>query len=398
MSAAVTATLAAREAAKTALAMMNGQTPKLAVVFASASYDDVESAALAVRGIVGDAQIIGGTAGGCVYANGAVASRGVSVVLIGGDGIEIEARTAQLDSSSFVAAVPTAEKVARSADRAARQGFSHFACLVFAPGISVDGEALVAAVRKGAGARAQLAGGLTGDDMTMDRARVFFGDELRNDCVVLTGLFTKAPIGIAARHGWTAIGPVREVTRADGVFLYELDGRPALEVWLEDAVRAGATPPTDPKQLALYLANHFELGIADASQSRIAVADDTRELIARAPFLIRADGAIQLSGSISDGSHVRVMHATREDLLRASDDAATSAKARAGTRIAGALVLGCTARLIVLGEAFGQEPAGIKKRLEAPVGGACVFGEIARNVRDTDAFFNTTTVVIAFAA
>ena len=38
------------------------------------------------------------------------------------------------------------------------------------------------------------------------------------------------------------------------------------------------------------------------------------------------------------------------------------------------------------------------ERIDAPIGGACVFGEIARNVRDTDAFFNTTAVVVAFAA
>ena len=175
MSAAVTATLAAREAANQALAMLHGQTPKLAIVFASATYADVESAARAVRSVIGDAQIVGGTSGACVFGGDQVAPLGVSVVLVGGDGFEVEARTARLQSPSFVETVPCAEKVAQAADRAALRGFGHFACLVFAPGIFVDGEGLVAAVRKGAGARAQLAGALTGDDFTMDRPKVFFG-------------------------------------------------------------------------------------------------------------------------------------------------------------------------------------------------------------------------------
>jgi hypothetical protein len=269
---------------------------------------------------------------------------------------------------------------------------------VFAPGISadgqtVDGEALVAAVRKGAGARAQLAGALTGDDLTFDRPRVFFGDELRDDCVVVTGLFTNTPVGIAARHGWAAVGPTRTVTRADGIHLCELDGRAALDVWLEDARRAGATPPLDKKDLALYLANHYEIGVAHEHAT-----DDKRELVARAPFGFRADGAIELSASIPDGTHVRVLHASRGDLLRASSEAATSAVLRAGSPVSGALVLACTGRLAALGDAFAQEPAGIRLALGAPIGGACVFGEIARNVRDTDAFFNTTAVVVAFAA
>ena len=103
-----------------------------------------------------------------------------------------------------------------------------------------------------------------------------------------------------------------------------------------------------------------------------------------------------MSASIAEGTHVRVMHATRADLLRASSEAAAAAMTRAGDRIAGALVLACSGRLACLGDAFPQEPDAIQKRIAAPIGGACVFGEIAKNVRDADAFFNTTAVVVAF--
>jgi hypothetical protein len=398
MSAASTAVAAAKEAAAHAMATLQGQTPKLAIVFASASYADVAQAARAVRSVVGDAQIVGGTSAACVFGGDQIAARGVSVVLVGGDGLEVESRTAPLGAHTYVETVPAAERVAQAADRAALRGFGHFACLVFAPGISIDGDALVAAVRKGAGARAQLAGAVTGDDFTMDRAKVFFGDELSDDTVVITGIFTRSPVGIAARHGWAAVGPVHTVTRADGIYLHELDGRPALEVWVEDARRAGATPPEDPKKLAVYLATHYELGLADSSTPRIAVAEDKRELVVRAPFAIRADGAIHLSASISDGTHVRVLHATRGDLLRASSEAAISAVQRAGNRVAGALVLACAGRFVALGDAFADEPAGIRLAVDAPIGGACVFGEIARNLRDMDAFFNTTAVIVAFAA
>jgi hypothetical protein len=400
-SAAPTATLAAHEAATLAVAMLGRQSPQvptLAIVFASASYDDVESAARAVRAVVGDAQIIGGTSGGCVFDGAEVARRGVSVVLLGGDGLEVEAHTAQRGSPSCVEAVPAAEKVARAAAVAAERSFDHFACLVFAPGIGVDGEALVAAVRKGAGAHAQLAGALTGDDFTFDRPKVFFGDELRDDCVVLTGLFTKTALGISARHGWAAVGPRRTVTRAEGIHLLELDDRPALDVWLEDAREGGATIPEGRNDIALYLANNYPLGIADESMGRIRVPDDKQELVARAPFSVREDGAITLSASIPDGSRVCVLHASHADLLRASGEAAASALEGAGSRVAGALVLACTGRLAVLGDAFSKETAEIRLRVAGPIGGACVFGEIARNLRDRDAFFNTTAVVVAFPA
>jgi len=398
MSTAPSAVTAAREATERALAVSGGARAKLAIVFASVSYPDVEGATRAVRALTGDLLIVGGTSGACVIGATGIAPRGVSVVLLGGDDLEVESLTAPRLSAALLETVPVADRIARAADAAALQGFGHFACLVFAPGLLVDGEALVAAVRKGAGARAQLAGALTGDDLTMDRAKVFFGDELRDDCTVITGLFTRAPIGIAARHGWRAVGPLRTVTRAEGIHLGELDGRPALDVWLEDARAAGADVPAARKDIPLYLANHYELGIANGSHPRIALDGSDHELVARAPFALRDDGAVQLSASIAEGTTVRVLHASREDLLRASREAARSARERAGGALSGALVLACAGRLAALGDSFAEEPAAIARSVGAPIGGACVFGEIARNVRDTDAFFNTTAVVVALPA
>lgn len=408
MSTAASARAAAAEATAQAQAAFVGTkaTPKLAIVFASITYDEANTAPKAIRELVGDIPIVGGSAGSCVLGPADVATRGISVVLIGGDDIQVVSRAAEIGSPELVSVVPAAQEIARAADEAAKNGLLHYLCLVFAPGIFVDGEALVAAVRKGAGARAQLAGGLTGDDLTMDRPKVWANDELRSDHVVLAGIFTKKNVGIAARHGWRAVGPMRTVTRADGPLLIELDGRPALDVWLEDAKRAGATLPSATatnKELALYLANHYELGISDTPSGNYQTKGDSKktedegELVARAPWAIEEDRTIKLSASIGEGRRVRVIHAARKDLLRASTDAASDAVMRAGNTVAGALVLACSGRLAVLGDEFSEEASLIRRRVSAPIGGACVFGEIAKNGRDFDAFFNTTAVVVAFS-
>ncbi len=389
MSSAARAALAATEAARTARAALGTGTPRLAIVFAAVTYPDLDELVPAVREVVGDIPVVGGTCAACVIGPDACARYGVSVVLVGGDDVEVSTREVPIASPDVVEAVPAAEALARDADAAAARGFDHFACLVFAPGIFVDGDALVAAVRKGAGARAQLAGCLTGDDLTLDRPAIIAGRTLRSDRILLIGLFTQRPIGIAARHGWRAVGPERTVTRSDGIHLVELDGRRAIDVWVEDARAAGAAPPADPKQLVLFLANHYEIGI-------VGRALEPQEIVARAPFAVREDGAVRLSAAIGEGAHVRVIHASRNDLLRASTEAAAEGVLRAGGRVSGALVLACAGRLAALGDAFPNEPAAIRHRVAARIGGACVFGEIAKNVRDSDAFFNTTTVVVAF--
>ncbi len=409
MSSVSSARSAAREAAQQALASL-GVPPKLVLVFASVSYDDFDEIPAAVRAVSGSAIILGGSSGGCVLGPERCDSRGVSVVMLGGTGIEVEARVAPFESADLLEIVPSLNSIAAAADAASARGFAHYACLVFAPGIVVDGEALVAAVRKGAGARAQLAGAITGDDLTLDRPRVLANDEVYRDAVVVAGLFTKRPLGIAARHGWREVGPVRRVTRTDGMFLLELDGRPAADVWIEDARAAGADVPADREQIALYLANHYVLGIAaessgtwrtrdpraDATPTPSHVDDGERELVARAPFVIRDDGGVKLSATIAEGARVRVLHASREELLRASGEAARSAVERAGKRVSGALLLSCSGRLAALGSAFPEEVEQIRRVVKAPVAGTCVFGEIARNVRDADAFFNSTVVVAAF--
>lgn len=395
MSGGDTATAAVRAAVTQALATVAA--PRLAIVFVSASYADADAVSAAVAEMVPGVPIVGGTSAACVLGPGGSARHGVSVVLVGGTGVEIVSRTVAIASPTLVEVVPAAEELSAHADEAARCGCVHYTCLVFAPSLAVDGEALVAAVRKGAGARAQLAGGLTGDELTMDRPRVFADGALRGDRITLTGLFTKRPLGVAARHGWHAVGPVRTVTRADGVHLLELDGRPALDVWLEDVRAQGGSPPADRRDLAVYLTNEFLLGIHDEPRGAPPGSSSDDPMVVRAPLHVEEDGSLRLSGAIGEGTHVRLVVSSREALLKASSEAASAAVLRADTHVAGALVLSCSSRIKALGDCFMDEPAEIGRRVRGPIGGACVYGEIARNVRDVDAFFNTTTVVLAFS-
>jgi methyl-accepting chemotaxis protein len=315
----------------------------------------------------------------------------VVVVVLGGDEIEARSVTASLRSTDLLEVVPAGRTLARAADEAATRGLTEFTCLVFAPGFAADGESVVAAVRKGVGPRVQLAGGLTGDDLTLDRTRVFADGEVRGDCAVLTGIFTTKPLGLAARHGYLPVGPTRKVTRSDGPWLVELDGRPAFEVWVDDARAAGLDVPVGRgSEVVVYLANHFCLGLLDQGRS---------EPVLRSPVGIRDAGEVRLSGGVGEGKRTRFMLPQRSGVLEASGAAARAALEAAGEGgVQGGLVLACTGRMVTLGSDFPLETASIASTLGAPIGGACVFGEIARTRRDTEAFHNATVVVLAIPA
>lgn len=380
---------AGREAARRARAQLGGARAALALAFASPSYDELESIPGAIADELGAVPLVGGTAGGAVFDGRGVARRGVLVALLGGDDVRASTATAPMRSPDLVDVVPAAAQLLRDADEAASEGFQEALCLAFAPGVRVCGEALVAAVRKGTSPRVQLAGGLTGDDFAFERPRVFAGAEASSDRVALAGVYTRAPAGVAACHGWRPVGPARRVTRSDGPWLVQLDGRRALEAWVDDVRAAGGDPPRGGKELVAYLANYYELGLD------VPPCD---EPLVRAPMAVRDDGAVKLAGSIADGTRVHVVSASAGDMLEAAERAARIAAQRVGGRASGVLLLPCSGRLAALGDRFREEPERVARALEAPIAGACVFGEVARAHRQVDAFHNSTAVVVAWPA
>ena len=377
---------AAHQAAATALASLEGARPALAIVFASRSYDDTDRVSAAVGAELRGVPIAGGTIGGALFDRAGVRQRGVLVALLGGDGVVAMTATAPITSADMLESVTAAALVARDADRAARAGFEEALCVTFAPAGLVDGEALVAAVRKGTGARMQLAGALTGGASPFDRPRVFVRDGELSDHVVLAGVFTRTPVGVAARHGCRPASSPRVVTRSEGAWLLELDGRPALERLLVDISAAhGRSVAAD--DLLESPANRYVLGLDVPSHV---------EPLLRCPMVVRSDGSVRLAASLSEGTRVTLMHAQASDMLEAAQWAGSLAHERAGHQAVGGLVLTCHKRLVRLEDRFPLEPAAISRALGAPVAGACVFGEIARGRREIDAFHNMTAVVIAW--
>ena len=89
MSTASSAHGAARDATAQARESFGQTTPKLAILFASLSYHDLDRAPAAVRELVGDVPVVGGSSGACVLGPQGVASQGVSIILLGGDDIEV---------------------------------------------------------------------------------------------------------------------------------------------------------------------------------------------------------------------------------------------------------------------------------------------------------------------
>ena len=114
------------------------------------------------------------------------------------------------------------------------------AVLALTDGVSVhDQSEIVRGVYEAAGATVPLVGGCAGDDLRMHATAQMIGTTVAADAFVLAAIGTDSPMGVGVAHGWRSVGEPMFVTAVEGTTVVELDGRPALDVYLE---RLGADP------------------------------------------------------------------------------------------------------------------------------------------------------------
>jgi len=75
-----------------------------------------------------------------------------------------------------------------------------------------------------------LLGGASGDNLQMKRAYQYCNDEVVSDGIAWALLSGQARIVWAVNHGCISTGVEYKVTRSQGNVIYELDGKPALEI------------------------------------------------------------------------------------------------------------------------------------------------------------------------
>lgn len=358
-----------------------GGPPKLLVVFCSSSHD-LPALLQEVRARSGDVPLIGcSTAGEIATAGPRDAS--VVVAALGGDGFAVEIAVATEASRDLRAA---GAHVARCVPD--RPDLPHKVLLLLTDGLAGDQQLVVRGAHGVLGASVPLVGGCAGDDLKMTRTYQLHGDRVLTDAVVAAGIASEAPLGIGVRHGWRRVGEPMLVTSSAGNYVYSLDDRPALDVYLE---HLGVDEPDDTDQEGLArLALTHPLGLSRPS------GEDQVRFIGGGDFVDRSLACI---AEVPQGALVWIMQGDARSVLEATDAAGgDSLGALDGRAPLGMLAFDCIARRGVLGEDGLSAEIDRLARLAsgAPVAGFYTYGEIART-RGVRGFHNQTLVVLSIA-
>jgi hypothetical protein len=271
-------------------------------------------------------------------------------------------------------------------------GYPHRTAILLLDPLAGNGEEATLIASSMLGADVRLAGGAAGDDLKMVRTDVAFGRKSASDAIVLALIFSKSPLGVGASHGHRPVSQPLRVTKSSGNVVYEIENRPAYEVWTEHTRARALEQGIDVAALkrgeeGSYLLR-YEAGLA-------AGADAFK---IRAPLSRGDDGSISFACGIPEGSVIRITESVAERQIESAREAARRARAQlGGKRPAGAIVFDCICRNLILADDFGRAVRGMSEELGgARIAGFETYGEIALDVGDMSGFHNTTSVVLAF--
>ena len=257
------------------------------------------------------------------------------------------------------------------------------AVFVLSDGLRVNGSLLVQGLASRLPGDVIITGGLAGDGSRFQRTWVLDGSRPEANRVCAIGLYgERLRVGHGREGGWSGFGPERRITRAEGNVLFELDGKPALDLYRTYLGElAGGLPGTGLL---------FPLAVKRSGE-------DPDTLVRTILGIDEAENALVFAGDLPLRGVARLMRANTDTLIDSAGHAARAAVAGAS---AGALMISvsCVGRRLVLGERTDEEVETVSDSAPARSGhvGFYSYGEIAPTLpgRASELHNQTMTVTV----
>jgi hypothetical protein len=294
----------------------------------------------------------------------------------------VQFETAEVRLARIALAGHTSEQAGRLlAEQLLGDGLRHV--IVLSDGLKVNGTELIRGLAHALPEGVSMTGGLAGDGADFKETCVGIGPAPQPGELVGIGLYGSGlRVGYGSVGGWDPFGPDRQVTRSEANVLYELDGKPALELYksyLGD--KASGLPAS-----ALLFPLSMRTGTADEDEVvRTVLAVD------------EATQSMTFAGDIPQGSLVRLMKANFDRLVDGAQHAAHNSLSVIGSfqpRLA--LLISCVGRKLVLGPRVEDEIEAVREAIggDVDITGFYSYGEIAPGKRLLDCKLHNQTMTI----
>jgi methyl-accepting chemotaxis protein len=373
----------AREAALEAMQKLGGK-PSLVICYASPAYD-YEQVVSTLRRETAGAPLIGCSSAG-EFTEDKVENGSIAIALLRSDTISfhVASQTGLKDDSAACLRGALAKLPATV------PGHPYRNFLIYHDGLVGRGEEAILAAMTEIGLENRVFGGAAGDDLHLQKTVVFCNDSVLVDAVALCLMASVQRIPTTLKHGHEPLSPTLTITKAKDNVLYEVDGRPAWEVWkqhcgqaVKDLLGLDINTVTKTEEVFSVLGS-FEVGLHLGHDYKM-----------RSPLSKNPDGSLNFTCTIFEGSKFRIMKTEKPMQVESARQAAAKVMSEPiSTPPAGALVFDCAARLMILGQDFPKSVEAMRSELPSlPLLGYEAYGEICLREHEVSGFHNTTTVI-----
>ncbi|WP_350290063.1 FIST N-terminal domain-containing protein [uncultured Croceitalea sp.] len=252
---------------------------------------------------------------------------------------------------------------------------------VLSDGIFINGAELVTGLTSEIDSSIGITGGLAADGADFKNTFVISNSGVHSKKVVALGIYGDAiKIGYGCKGGWDSFGLERLVTKSDKNVLYELDGKPALDLYKSFLGEKAAELPSSGLLFPLSLRNKDNQ--QPVTRTILGIDEETKSLT--------------FAGNIPEGAYVRLMKANIDRLINGAEQSATLIDTNFNEDTKVAFLISCVGRRLVLKQFAEEEIEAVTEVLGDNVlyTGFYSYGEIAPFDRFSPCTLHNQTMTI----
>ena len=229
--------------------------------------------------------------------------------------------------------------------------------------------------------RIPLSGGVAGDNYGFKKTLVGLNEEIgENQMVLVSFMGDRLYTQHGSKGGWDIFGPERKVTKCEKNVLYEIDGKPALDLYKKYLGEKSSELPIS--------ALHFPLAYIEPS---------TNEYVVRGVQNIDEDNkSMILFGDLENGDTIQLMKANFDRVIKGAEDSACQSKSDELGDPDFSLLISCVARRLVLDQLVEEELSEAKQSLgrNTVISGFYSYSELSPVVGDNACHMHNQTMTI----
>ena len=235
---------------------------------------------------------------------------------------------------------------------------------IVSDGSFVNGSQLTVGMNSATENNLLITGALCGDGARFESTLSSYNENPKEGKIVAIGLYGETlEISFGTNGGWTPFGPERMVTKSKDNILFEIDGKPALDLYKK------------------YLGEKSEElpGAALLYPLKVKSSDENKSIVRTILNINEEENSMILAGDIIEGSQVQLMMTNVDSIVNAAETGALSALQLRQNKPELAILVSCIGRKLVLDQRVEEEVEEVMEVVgkDTAICGFYSYGEIA---------------------